>query len=306
MSGASQSMIIDHLQQAVRPDFPLWWGPDGLNTGQRTLVMGVLNVTPDSFYDGGRYLDQRTAVERGLQMLSAGADILDVGGESTRPGAAPVDTAAELERVVPVIEELHQRAPEALISIDTSKAAVADGALNAGAAVVNDISGLTFDPLLAGTVARHRAGLVLMHIQNRPADMQRNPEYDDVVEEVFDFLRKSMAQAVAAGVAAEKIALDPGIGFGKTLDHNLVLLRRLRRLHDLGRPVLAGLSRKSFIGAILGGEPEDRLSGSLGGAVAAAVSGVHILRVHDVEASLEALRVADAIVAGAVGGEEKR
>jgi dihydropteroate synthase len=286
----------------ARPAFPLKWGAQGLEIGRRTLVMGVLNITPDSFFDGGRYFDSRMAVQRGLEMLAAGADIIDVGGESTRPGSVAVDAGEEMDRVVPVIEELHRLAPEALISIDTNKAVVAARALGAGAAVVNDISGLTFDPLMAETVAGHDAGLVLMHIQNRPLEMQRKPEYRNVVEEVFCFLDDALSRAETSGVAVEKIAVDPGIGFGKTLAHNLALLNRLDNLHRLGRPVLVGLSRKSFIGALLGVEPEKRLAGSLGAAVAAALWGAHILRVHDVEESVSALKMADAISAGAVYG----
>jgi dihydropteroate synthase len=261
--------------------------------------MGVLNITPDSFYDGGCYLDPGAAANRGLDMLAAGADIVDVGGESTRPGSAPVGAEEEADRVLPVIEELHRRDPSALISIDTSKAAVAAAALEAGACVVNDISGLNFDPQMGETAARFHAGLVLMHIQNRPADMQRKPTYGDVVHEVLDSLEASLSRALAAGVATDKIAVDPGIGFGKTPVHNLTLLDQLGRLHRLGRPVLVGLSRKSFIGAVIGGEPEQRLAGSLGAAVAAALRGAHILRVHDVAASVDALRMADAIASGA-------
>jgi dihydropteroate synthase len=299
MSGTVQQRAGEGQEAAVRPCFPLDWGPRGLETGRRTLVMGVLNVTPDSFYDGGRYYAPGAAVNRGLEMLAAGADMVDVGGESTRPESVPVDAAEEADRVLPVIGELHRRAPEALISIDTSKAVVAAAALEAGASVVNDISGLTFDPQMGETAARYRAGLVLMHIQNRPADMQKKPMYGDVVEEVSSFLEASLSRARAAGVAAEKIAVDPGIGFGKTPAHNLALLDRLSALHRLGRPVLVGLSRKSFIGAVLGGEPEQRLAGSLGAAVAAAFRGAHILRVHDVSASVGALRMADAVTAGA-------
>jgi len=299
MTGMARRDTAGSMDVATRPCFPLYWGDRSLDVGQRTLVMGVLNVTPDSFFDGGRYCGTVEAVQRGLEMLAAGADIVDVGGESTRPGAVAVKAGEEQARVVPVIRELRRRAPEALISIDTSKATVADAALEAGAHVVNDISGLTFDPEMAGTVARHDAGLVLMHIQNRPADMQRNPDYEDVVGEVLEFLRRAVSRAVASGVPEVKIAVDPGIGFGKTQAHNLALLNRLSLLHRLGRPVLAGLSRKSFIGTVLGGPPEDRLAGSLGAAVAAALSGAHILRVHDVRASVDALRMADAISAGA-------
>lgn len=299
MTGAIQVGTEEGRATAARPSFPLDWGERGLDTGRRTLVMGVLNITPDSFYDGGRYFAPGAAVNYGLEMLAAGADMVDVGGESTRPGSDPVDAAEEADRVLPVIRELHRREPEALISIDTSKAAVAAAALEAGASVVNDISGLTFDPQMGETAARFQAGLVLMHIQNRPVDMQQKPQYGDVVEEVYRFLETSLSRALAAGVAAEKIAVDPGIGFGKTPAHNLDLLDRLSRLHQLERPVLVGLSRKSFIGTVLGGEPGERLAGSLGAAVAAALRGAHILRVHDVEASIGALRMADAIAAGA-------
>lgn len=299
MTGMARRDAAGSMDATIRPCFPLYWGGRSLDVGQRTLVMGVLNVTPDSFFDGGRYCGTAEAVQCGLEMLAAGADIVDVGGESTRPGAVAVEAGEELARVVPVIGELRRRAPEALISIDTSKATVADAALEAGAQVVNDISGLTFDPEMARTVARRDAGLVLMHIQNRPADMQRNPDYEDVVDEVLEFLRSAVSRAMAAGVPEVTIAVDPGIGFGKTQAHNLALLNRLSLLHRLGRPVLAGLSRKSFIGAVLGEPPEDRLAGSLGAAVAAALRGAHILRVHDVRASVDALRMADAISAGA-------
>jgi len=241
----------------------------------------------------------------GSEKLAVGADIVDVGGESTRPGAEQVEAAEEMDRVLPVIEEIHRQAPEALISVDTSKSVVAEAALRAGALVINDISGLIFDPLMAETVARHHAGLVLMHIQNRPEDMQHDPRYGDVVEEVFEFLRASMERATSAGVMVDKIAVDPGIGFGKTVDHNLILLKRLSWFHQLGRPVLVGVSRKSFIGAVIGGEPGERLAGSLGAAVAAASRGAHILRVHDVAESAEALRMADAIAHGAVKGTGK-
>lgn len=299
-------MTATNQPAAGRPEFPLAWGPRGLKVGGRPLVMGVLNVTPDSFYDGGSWGDPAAAVERGLQMLADGADIVDVGGESTRPGSRPVAPVEELERVMPVIGELHRRAPESLISVDTNKAEVADAALEAGAAVVNDISGLTFDPSLADVAAGRGAGLVLMHIQNRPADMQRDPAYADVVEEVASFLADALSRAVAAGVREERIALDPGIGFGKTLAHNLALINRLDRLHRLGRPVLVGLSRKSFIGALLGNEPGERLAGSLGAAVAAAARGAHVLRVHDVKETVQALGVAEAIAAGAAADSGER
>jgi dihydropteroate synthase len=301
MSGAAQRSAESGLIGQLRPSFPLRWGRRSLTVGNRTLVMGVLNVTPDSFFDGGHYLDTDMAVKHGLELLDAGADIVDVGGESTRPGSLPVEAGEEQARVLPVIEELLKQSPEALISIDTCKAEVASAALERGAQVVNDISGLTFDPLMAGAVARHDAGLVVMHIQNRPADMQLSPAYTDVVEEVVGFLQTAISRAVDAGVPDRNIVVDPGIGFGKTMAHNLALLNRLDRLHKMGRPVMVGLSRKSFIGTILGAEPEERLAGSLGAGVAAALRGAHILRVHDVKASVGALRMADAICNGAAG-----
>ncbi len=268
----------------------------------RTAVMGILNVTPDSFSDGGRHSDIESAVARGVEMVREGASIVDVGGESTRPGAAPVSAAEELHRVLPVIRGLRQRVP-APISIDTYKAEVARKALEAGADMVNDVSALRFDPAMAGLVARERVPVVLMHMQGRPRTMQLAPRYDDVVREVMLFLRERVAHAVRSGVAPERIVVDPGIGFGKNPDHNLALLRRLRALGSLGRPVLVGLSRKSFLGRLEqpGGSaqppagPEGRLAGSLAGATAAVLAGAHMVRVHDVLETCRAVRVADAI-----------
>ena len=266
----------------------------------RTAVMGVLNVTPDSFSDGGRYPDVESAVARGVEMARQGASIVDVGGESTRPGASAVSAAEELERVLPVIRGLRQRTPVP-ISIDTYKAEVAGGALEAGADMVNDISALRFDPAMAGLVAREEVPVVLMHMQGRPRTMQLAPRYGDVVREVAAFLRERVAHAVRSGIAAHRIVVDPGIGFGKELHHNLALLRHLRSLGELGRPVLVGLSRKSFLGR-LGGPaaqpeagPAGRLEGSLAGAVAAVLAGARIVRVHDVPETCRAVRVADAI-----------
>ena len=261
----------------------------------RTAVMGILNVTPDSFSDGGRYPDIESAVARGVEMARQGASIVDVGGESTRPGAAPVSAAEELERVVPVIRELRRRV-DVPISIDTYKEEVARGALAAGADMVNDVSALRFDPAMVGLVAREDVPVVLMHMKGRPRTMQIAPRYRDVVGEVAAFLRERVAFAVGSGVSAERIVVDPGIGFGKDLDHNLALLRNLGALASLGRPVLVGLSRKAFLGRLQETTgSESRLEGSLAGAVAAVLAGAHMVRVHDVLETCRAVRVADAI-----------
>ena len=261
----------------------------------RTAVMGILNVTPDSFSDGGRYRDVESAVASGVEMAQQGASIVDVGGESTRPGAAAVSAGEELDRVLPVIRGLRQRTPVP-ISIDTYKAAVARGALEAGADIVNDISALRFDPAMAGLVAREDVPVVLMHMQGRPRTMQLAPRYDDVVREVTAFLRERVAHAVSSGIALDRIVVDPGVGFGKDLDHNLALLRHLRELAALGRPVLVGLSRKSFLGRLEEPPgPAGRLEGSLAAATAAVLAGAHMVRVHDVPETCRAVRVADAI-----------
>ncbi len=265
---------------------------------RRTVVMGIVNVTPDSFSDGGKYFDPSRAVAHGEQMARDGADIVDIGGESTRPGARPVSADEEISRVLPVIRGL--RAKISLpISIDTTKSEVARAALDEGADVVNDISALGFDPAMAPLVAREKAPIVLMHIQGTPRTMQQNPFYENVVEEVKEFLRRRVQFALAAGVEADKIIVDPGIGFGKNIEHNLALLRGLGALADLGRPILVGTSRKTFIGKLLDAAPEERLEGSLAAAVAAALAGANIVRVHDVKEAARAVRVADALRFGA-------
>jgi dihydropteroate synthase len=255
--------------------------------------MGIVNVTPDSFSDGGRYLDPEAAIAHGRELRAAGADILDVGGESTRPGAAAVGAREEAARVLPVIEAL--AADGARVSVDTSKAEVAAAALDAGAEIVNDVTALT-DPAMASLCAAAGGGLVLMHMKGTPRTMQDDPAYDDVVAEVREFLAERIEVATAAGVDRERIWVDPGIGFGKTVDHNLELIARLDRIADLGRPVVIGASRKNFIGAITGRPVEERLGGSLAAAVVAAAGGAGVLRVHDVAATVEALRVADPIL----------
>jgi dihydropteroate synthase len=257
-------------------------------------IMGVVNVTPDSFSDGGRYLDPAAAVEHGRQLIEDGAEILDVGGESTRPGADPVSEEEELRRVEPVVSGL--AAVGAQVSVDTSKAAVAAAALDAGAAIVNDVTALRGDPEMAGLCAERGAGVVLMHMRGDPRTMQDEPRYEDVVDEVKGFLAERVEAAVAAGIAAERIWLDPGIGFGKTAAHNLELLRRLGELGELGRPLVVGTSRKSFIGRADGSPVDDRLGGTIASSVLAAVEGAEVLRVHDVAEVRQALVLTDAVL----------
>jgi dihydropteroate synthase len=258
-----------------------------------TLVMGIVNVTPDSFSDGGRYLAPDAAIAHGRELRAAGADILDVGGESTRPGAAAVDAAEESARVLPVIEAL--TADGARVSVDTSKPDVAEAALAAGAEIVNDVTALA-DPAMTAVCADARCGVVLMHMKGTPRTMQDDPTYDDVVAEVRGFLADRLEAAVADGIDRERIWIDPGIGFGKTVEHNLELIARLDRIADLGRPVVVGASRKNFIGAITGRPVDERLGGSVAAGVVAAANGAAVLRVHDVAATVEALRVADPIL----------
>lgn len=265
-----------------------------LDFSRRTLVMGVLNVTPDSFFSASRRLDPVDAIAEGLAMAAGGADILDIGGESSRPGAAPVAEEEELARILPVVRGL-RRETVIPISIDTTKANVARAALETGADIVNDISALRFDPAMASLIAAERVPVVLMHMQGTPRTMQAEPRYGDAAREVRDFLAAQLYEAMDAGVPQESIILDPGIGFGKTLEHNLQLLRGLPTLAALGQPLLIGVSRKAFLGKILDVDPAERLEGSLAAAVAAVLAGANIVRVHDVNATCRAVRVADAI-----------
>ena len=258
-------------------------------------VMGIVNVTPDSFSDGGLHDDTDSAVAHGLLLAAEGAAILDIGGESTRPGSDPVSVDDELARVVPVIERLAVSS-SALISIDTTKAAVARAALDAGAGLVNDVTALRGDPAMASLVAERGCPVCLMHMLGEPRTMQGDPRYDDVVGEVIAFLEQRLSAALAAGVREEQVLLDPGIGFGKTLAHNLLLLAHLDRVVALGRPVVLGASRKRFIGALLGAAPLERAVGTVATTVLGLAHGAAIVRVHDVHANVEALRVAQAIL----------
>lgn len=259
-----------------------------------TMVMGILNVTPDSFSDGGRYLAFESAVARGLEMVEQGADLLDVGGESTRPGAEMVTEAEEMRRVLPVIEELATQV-EVPISIDTVKPAVARAALAAGASVVNDIAANRTDEAMWQVVAATGAGYVAMHMQGTPQTMQLSPDYSDVIAEVRAFFQDRLERLEAAGVTSGQVVLDVGIGFGKTLEHNLQLLAGARDFSMLQRPMLLGASRKSFLGSLLGVEPEQRLAGSLGCAAWAVNAGVQILRVHDVTETVQVVRLLEAL-----------
>jgi len=260
-------------------------------------IMGVVNVTPDSFSDGGAFLDRDAAIDHGLRLAFEGADVLDVGGESTRPGADPVPASEELDRVIPVIEGIRARNESVRISIDTSKAAVAAAALDAGAGYVNDVTALRGDPEMAALVAERRVDVCLMHMLGTPRTMQAEARYDDVVADVKAFLAERIEAAVAAGIALERIEVDPGIGFAKTIEHNLELLARLRELTALGRPLVVGTSRKSFLGTITGRETAERVPATLATVVMAYERGASMFRVHDVAPARDALAVAAATLA---------
>jgi dihydropteroate synthase len=265
-----------------------------IDCSARTLVMGILNVTPDSFSDGGRHFDPEVAVAAGVQMVADGADLLDVGGESTRPGSEAVPPAQEIDRVVPVIKRLAAEV-DVPISIDTRKHEVAEAALDAGAAVVNDVSAGERDPRIFDVVRTAQAGLVLMHMRGEPNTMTKLTHYDDVVGEVRDYLRRRVEVAVEAGIAWEALAVDPGLGFAKTTPQSLLLMKETSAFLDLGRPILVGPSRKSFIGHVLDTEVTERLEGTAGAVAYMAANGAHIVRVHDVLEMVRVVRVVDAI-----------
>ena len=265
-----------------------------IEIGRRPLVVGIVNVTPDSFSDGGRFFDPSHAIAHGFKLIEEGADILDVGGESTRPGSEPVSEAEELERVVPAILALAKQT-SIPISIDTMKPAVAQACLEAGAAIVNDVSGFR-DPAMIAIASRHRAGVIVMHMQGTPSTMQANPHYEDVTREVGLYFAERLEALAAAGIPQEAVCLDPGIGFGKTLEHNLELLANLGTLSRFGRPVCLGVSRKGFLGTITGRPVGERMAGSLAVACFAAARGeAQLLRVHDVAPTRDAVRLLEAI-----------
>ena len=267
-----------------------------IDLSRRARVMGIINATPDSFSDGGSFLDPQAALAHGLQMVADGAEILDIGGESTRPGAQSVEADEEIRRVLPIIQAL-RRESQVLLSIDTSKAAVARAALDAGADIINDVTGLRGDPEMSAFAASSKAGIVIMHMQGEPRTMQVAPTYDDVVEEVGNFFRQSLARSVACGIDPMRIALDPGIGFGKTPEHNRRLLAELSAFLEFGRPLLVGVSRKSFLGWLAGSSAmDDRFWPGVALTSLCRERGARILRVHDVKPHTEALRMTEAIL----------
>ncbi len=268
----------------------------------RTLVMGVLNVTPDSFSDGGEFFDAEVAIAHGVDMAEQGADIIDVGGESTRPRSDPVSPEEELKRVRPVVEGLLQKV-DVPISIDTRRPIVAKEIIELGAQMVNDVSGLR-DPEMVSTVANLNVPVVVMHMLGTPKTMQEKPEYKDVMGEIIGYLRDQIENVVKGGIQKENIIVDPGIGFGKTIDHNLEIIRRLGEMRSLGLPILVGASRKSFIGKILDSEVVDRLEGSLATLVSSVLNGANIARVHDVGESVRAVKIADSIISGKLLGDD--
>lgn len=288
-------MKLDSMQeQVLLKDSALWTRHGKIDMERRTALVGILNVTPDSFSDGGRYLDPEKAIARGLGLAEEGADLIDIGGESSRPGARPVSVEEELERVLPVVRSL-RRAVSIPLSIDTYKAQVARAALDEGVDLINDISALRFDPGMVSVIAAEKVPVVLMHMQGTPRTMQEKPHYRDVVEEVTGFLGERVEFALERGIRPQDVVVDPGIGFGKNLEHNLALLRGLSSLLSLGRPVLVGPSRKTFIGKILEAGPEERLEGSLAAAVAAVLAGANMIRMHDVREARRAVAIADAL-----------
>jgi dihydropteroate synthase len=278
-----------------RRSFVLRCRSGDLRLGERTLIMGVLNVTPDSFSDGGLYLEPQRAIEHGLRMAEEGADIIDVGGESSRPGSDPAPLDEELKRVIPVIEGLASRL-EIPLSVDTYKSQVAERAIEAGAQMINDISGLRFDPQVPAVAARFDTPLIIMHIKGSPKTMQQNPSYEDLMGEIIAYLREGIEKAERGGVDPHQVIVDPGIGFGKRVQDNLVIINRLDELNTLGRPLLIGTSRKSFIGALLGAEVHQRGVGTLATVAVSVIKGAHIVRVHDVAPMKQAVDMVDAII----------
>jgi len=275
--------------------FRLQCGNKKLDLSSRTHIMGILNVTPDSFSDGGEFYQPEQAIERGIQMAEEGADIIDIGAESTRPGAEPISTEEELQRLVPVLEGLLKKVAVP-ISIDTYKSSVAETALKAGAHIMNDISGLRFDLQMKDVVAKYRVPVVIMHIKGEPRNMQQNPYYDDLIGEIYGYFDESIRIAEGAGIKRENIIIDPGIGFGKRLMDNYEILRRLYEFQGLGCPILIGPSRKSFIGKVLDLPPDQRLEGTIAAVAIGIQNGAHIVRVHDVKEISRACRIIDLLV----------
>ncbi|MBI5360821.1 MAG: dihydropteroate synthase [Planctomycetes bacterium] len=263
-----------------------------LDFKNRTAVMGIVNITPDSFSDGNRFFDNKIAIKHALEMIQNGADIIDIGGESSRPGAKPVSVDEELKRTIPVISAI---AGKTIISIDTVKAKVAEEALKAGANIINDISALNADPEMAGVAAKYKCPVILMHMLGSPQTMQANPAYKNLYREIISYLKQSIKKAVRAGVQRKNIIVDPGIGFGKTVEHNLQLIAEMRKLKSLGLPILSGPSRKSFIGKILDLPADQRMEGTAAAVVCSIMNGANIIRVHDVKEMVRIARITDAI-----------
>ena len=289
-------MKAKNTSNNIQPEsYILHFPRSSLDLSRKVAVMGILNLTPDSFYDGGRYRTEKEILNRVEQMVKEGADIIDVGGESTRPGAESVSAEVEIRRTIPYIEKITSLF-DVPVSIDTYKAKVAKAAIEAGAQMVNDISGLKFDSQMASVVSFYKVPVVVMHIKGTPKNMQENPYYESLMDEIISYLRESLQIAEKAGVEREKIIIDPGIGFGKTVEHNLKILKRLDELKVLGRPILIGVSRKSFIGKILSLPVEKRLPGSLAASCVAVVKGARVVRTHDVRETWEAIRVVEKII----------
>lgn len=266
-----------------------------LKLHERTHIMGILNVTPDSFSDGGQYYDPELAIKRGIELAEEGADMIDIGAESTRPGSAPISVEEELRRLLPVVEALLTEV-QIPISVDTYKAEVAAEVLNKGVHLINDISGLHFDPAMKNVLSTYQVPVVVMHIKGTPKDMQINPHYDDLMGEIHDYLSNCVAMALEAGIKRENLIIDPGIGFGKRWYDNYEIIRRLHELNPIGCPILIGPSRKSFIGKVLNLEPDQRLEGTAAAVALCIQHGAHIVRVHDVKAMVRVCRIADLIV----------
>lgn len=280
---------------SLKPSLRLCWRDFELDLSKRTYIMGIINVTPDSFSDGGLYYDPQKAVEHAFRLVEDGADIIDIGGESTRPGSEPVPEEEELKRVIPVIKRL-AREIKIPISIDTYKSRVAKEALDAGASMINDISGLRFDPEMKKVVAEYKVPVVIMHIKSTPKTMQINPTYDALIPEIRDYLREGIMMGLEAGVREDLMIIDPGIGFGKTFEHNLEIIKNLQEFTYLEKPILIGPSRKAFIGKALGDVPPSmRLEGTLAVVAVAIFNGANILRVHDVKETVKVAKVVDAI-----------
>ena len=295
LAGELEVFLRDYKNNRNKKSFSI--GNKKFDLISDTLVMGIINVTPDSFFDGGKYNHKDQAVKRVSEMIADGADIIDIGGLSSRPGSKPVSLEEELKRTIPVVRSVSNNF-DTLISIDTYRSEIALEAISAGAHMVNDISAFNMDKNMAGVVANKGASVILMHMQGKPEDMQKNPQYENVIDEIYEYLDGKASDAIDAGISPDKIVLDPGIGFGKTLDHNLSILNKISEFRYMRYPIMMGASRKSFIGAILDLPVEDRLEGSLAAAVWSVINGANILRVHDVAETVRSVKIARNIMSG--------